>query len=72
VSQGTIRRVALQVFRHLHDMDLTFHLSRQTGGQAPERRGLGGWWACCGLVGLLQGQLSATDTTKLWPVGHAV
>ena len=26
------RRVALRVFRHLHDMDLAFHLERQTGG----------------------------------------
>ena len=26
------RRVALKVFRHLHDMDLAFHLERQTGG----------------------------------------
>ncbi|MGE5625235.1 MAG: ABCB family ABC transporter ATP-binding protein/permease [Bacillota bacterium] len=26
------RRVALSVFRHLHDLDLAFHLERQTGG----------------------------------------
>ncbi|MFI4967204.1 MAG: ABCB family ABC transporter ATP-binding protein/permease [Gammaproteobacteria bacterium] len=26
------RRVALRVFRHLHDLDLAFHLERQTGG----------------------------------------
>ncbi|HLW74925.1 MAG TPA: ABC transporter ATP-binding protein/permease [Gammaproteobacteria bacterium] len=26
------RRVALGVFRHLHDLDLAFHLERQTGG----------------------------------------
>jgi ATP-binding cassette subfamily B protein len=26
------RRVALKVFRHLHDLDLAFHLERQTGG----------------------------------------
>ncbi|CAI6008512.1 unnamed protein product [Closterium sp. NIES-65] len=31
VAQGTIRKVARQVFLHLHDMDLSFHLSRQTG-----------------------------------------
>ena len=26
------RRIALRVFRHLHDLDLAFHLERQTGG----------------------------------------
>jgi ABC-type transport system involved in Fe-S cluster assembly fused permease/ATPase subunit len=32
VTQGTIRRVALEVFRHLHNLSLRFHLDRQTGG----------------------------------------
>jgi ATP-binding cassette subfamily B protein len=32
VTQRAIRRVALQVFRHLHEMALRFHLERQTGG----------------------------------------
>lgn len=27
-----VRRVALRIFRHLHDLDLAFHLERQTGG----------------------------------------
>ncbi|MDE2109265.1 MAG: ABC transporter ATP-binding protein/permease, partial [Gammaproteobacteria bacterium] len=27
-----VRRIALRVFRHLHDLDLAFHLERQTGG----------------------------------------
>ncbi|MDD9814877.1 MAG: ABC transporter ATP-binding protein/permease [Gammaproteobacteria bacterium] len=31
VSQLTTRQIALQVFRHLHDLSLDFHLSRQTG-----------------------------------------
>lgn len=31
VAQGTIRRVATEVFAHLHSLDLGFHLSRQTG-----------------------------------------
>eukprot|EP00249_Psilotum_nudum_P019399 c27231_g1_i1 orf=391-2952(+) len=31
VAQGAIRTVARKVFRHLHDLDLQFHLSRQTG-----------------------------------------
>ncbi|MGH8272965.1 MAG: ABC transporter transmembrane domain-containing protein, partial [Gammaproteobacteria bacterium] len=26
-----VRRIALRVFRHLHDLDLAFHLERQTG-----------------------------------------
>ena len=32
VTQRAIRRVALQVFRHLHRLALKFHLERQTGG----------------------------------------
>ncbi|HYW76940.1 MAG TPA: ABC transporter ATP-binding protein/permease [Gammaproteobacteria bacterium] len=27
-----VRRIALRIFRHLHDLDLSFHLERQTGG----------------------------------------
>ncbi len=32
VTQRSVRRVALQVFRHLHALSLSFHLDRQTGG----------------------------------------
>ena len=32
VTQRAIRRVALQVFEHLHSLSLRFHLERQTGG----------------------------------------
>ncbi len=32
VTQNTIRRIALKVFRHLHSLSLSFHLDRQTGG----------------------------------------
>ena len=32
VTQHAIRRVALNVFRHLHGLSLRFHLDRQTGG----------------------------------------
>jgi ABC-type transport system involved in Fe-S cluster assembly fused permease/ATPase subunit len=32
VAKRAIRRVALQVFRHLHTLSLRFHLERQTGG----------------------------------------
>ncbi len=32
VTERAIRRVALNVFNHLHQLDLSFHLSRQTGG----------------------------------------
>ena len=31
VAHNSIRKVAKNVFLHLHDMDLNFHLSRQTG-----------------------------------------
>ncbi|ORX87087.1 iron-sulfur clusters transporter atm1 [Basidiobolus meristosporus CBS 931.73] len=32
VSQKAIRRVAANTFSHLHSLDLSFHLTRQTGG----------------------------------------
>ncbi|MBI5007827.1 MAG: ABC transporter ATP-binding protein/permease [Nitrosomonadales bacterium] len=32
VTQRAIRRIALQVFEHLHSLSLRFHLERQTGG----------------------------------------
>jgi len=32
VAQRAMRRIALEVFHHLHDMSLRFHLERQTGG----------------------------------------
>ena len=32
VTQRAIRRVAIQVFGHLHALSLRFHLQRQTGG----------------------------------------
>ena len=31
-TEGTARRIALEVFRHLHSLSLRFHLERQTGG----------------------------------------
>lgn len=31
VAQNSIRRIAKNVFLHLHNLDLAFHLSRQTG-----------------------------------------
>jgi hypothetical protein len=34
VTQGAIRRVSNQVFKHLHDLDMTFHLGRQTGANS--------------------------------------
>lgn len=32
VTQNAVRKVALQVFEHLHSLSLSFHLARQTGG----------------------------------------
>lgn len=32
VTERAIRRIGLQVFKHLHQLDLDFHLNRQTGG----------------------------------------
>ena len=31
VAQKSIRTIAMNVFRHLHNLDLNFHLNRQTG-----------------------------------------
>lgn len=31
VAQHSIRKIAKNVFLHLHNLDLAFHLSRQTG-----------------------------------------
>src|SRR5258705_4567104 len=32
VTQRAVRKIGLQVFRHLHALSMRFHLSRQTGG----------------------------------------
>lgn len=32
VTQEAVRRIALEVFQHLHSLSLRFHLDRQTGG----------------------------------------
>lgn len=32
VTERAMRRVGLRVFQHLHNLDLNFHLNRQTGG----------------------------------------
>jgi ATP-binding cassette, subfamily B, heavy metal transporter len=32
VAQSAMRRIALEVFHHLHELSLRFHLDRQTGG----------------------------------------
>ncbi|GAA5178099.1 ABC transporter ATP-binding protein/permease [Niveibacterium umoris] len=32
VTQESVRRISLEVFRHLHSLSLRFHLDRQTGG----------------------------------------
>ncbi|WP_291992879.1 ABC transporter ATP-binding protein/permease [Candidatus Accumulibacter sp. ACC003] len=32
VTQRAVRRIALDVFRHLHELSLRFHLHRETGG----------------------------------------
>jgi ABC transporter ATM len=32
ISQGAIRKVARETFEHLLNMDMKFHLERQTGG----------------------------------------
>jgi len=34
VAQSSIRRVAKTTFLHLHSLDLSYHLSRQTGAMS--------------------------------------
>ncbi len=34
VAQHAVRRIALDIFRHLHGLSLRFHLDRQTGGMS--------------------------------------
>jgi ATP-binding cassette subfamily B protein len=34
VTESAMRRIGLQVFRHVHALDLDFHLNRRTGGLA--------------------------------------
>ena len=43
VTQGSAKRMALQVFEHLHALSLRFHLERQTGGMSRDiERGVRG------------------------------
>lgn len=43
VAERAMRRAALQVFRHLHRLDLEFHLARRTGGLSRDiERGVSG------------------------------
>lgn len=43
VTEHAIRQVGLRVFKHLHQLDLSFHLERQTGGVSRDiERGTGG------------------------------
>lgn len=43
VTERMIRRIALNVFNHLHSLDLSFHLDRKTGGLARDiERGTSG------------------------------
>ncbi|MBU2977457.1 ABC transporter ATP-binding protein/permease [Alteromonas sp. C1M14] len=43
VTERAMRRMGLNVFNHLHSLDLTFHLNRQTGGLSRDiERGITG------------------------------
>ncbi|MGR6874288.1 ABC transporter transmembrane domain-containing protein [Pseudomonas sp. HK3] len=43
VTERAMRRVGLAVFQHIHALDLSFHLSRQTGGLSRDiERGVSG------------------------------
>ena len=38
VTERAMRRIGLQVFNHVHSLDLDFHLNRRTGGLSSHRR----------------------------------
>lgn len=43
VTERAMRRIGLSVFRHVHDLDLDFHLNRRTGGLSRDiERGVNG------------------------------
>ncbi|GGO82221.1 ABC transporter [Marinobacterium nitratireducens] len=43
VTERAMRRIGLRVFRHLHDLELDFHLNRSTGGLSRDiERGVSG------------------------------
>ena len=43
VTEGAMRRIGHQVFRHLHSLDLAYHLDRRTGGLSRDiERGVNG------------------------------
>jgi len=43
ITERAMRRVGLKVFRHIHSLDLDFHLNRKTGGVARDiERGVNG------------------------------
>ena len=43
VTERAMRRIGLQVFRHVHSLDLDYHLNRRTGGLARDiERGVSG------------------------------
>jgi len=43
VTERAMRRIGLQVFKHLHQLDLSFHLNRRTGGLSRDiERGVSG------------------------------
>ena len=43
VTERAMRRIGLRVFEHLHQLDLSFHLNRQTGGLSRDiERGVSG------------------------------
>ena len=43
VTEGAMRQAGRNIFQHLHSLDLTFHLNRQTGGLSRDiERGING------------------------------
>lgn len=74
MTQGAIRSVANSVFRHLHGMDLGFHLSRQVRGSYQEAAVCVSWAWSCVVWGLPVGMFPLEGQPPHWllPPGEAV
>ena len=51
VTEKAMHSIGLQTFRHVHSLDIDYHLNRRTGGLARDiERGTNGISFCCGFL----------------------
>src|SRR3546814_7754950 len=66
VTQGSIRRIATQLFKHLFALSLRFHMQRQTGGLSRDiERGTKG-------IGFLRSEAHTSELQSLMRTSYAV